>query len=96
MEERGTLVDELRTIRQQLSECIGAAENLHSKLLGPTPKDAGATPAPSSESVVTMVTQIRRQANVLGKLLGAHHDFIGNVGANQAVIGGSIPAAAGY
>ena len=94
MEDRGTLVDELRTIRAQLSECIGAAEHLHAKLFGPTPKDSGMKEPGPSESVTSITGQIRRQTDVLQKLLAANHDVIGNF--NSGSQGRSIPTAAGF
>jgi hypothetical protein len=96
MDERNTLIDELRTIRQQMSENLSAAEFLHNKLCGPTPKDTGKEPAPSSESVVSIVQYIRRQAEILSKMLSTTHDVIGNASANSGVLQGRATAAPGY
>jgi hypothetical protein len=80
MQERGTLVDELREIRSNLAEAIGVAEQTHRKLVGPMPKDTASMPKEPSESVVTIVGDIRRQTLQLREVLQMHHNVLGEVG----------------
>jgi nitrogen regulatory protein PII-like uncharacterized protein len=85
VEERASVAEELKLIRQSLSQSISVADHFLRKLRGPIPTDTtAASQKEPSESLVTIVSDIKRQAHVLEEMLAANHEILGNIGTENA------------
>jgi len=84
VEERASVVDELKQIRQSLAQSLSVADNFLRKLRGPVPMDSSSSPKETSESLTSIVADIKRQSNMLGEMLATHRDILGDIGENAS------------
>ena len=86
-EGRGSLVEDLRTIRRNLQQAIEGAAYLSRKFHGPRPKDANDAKLAASDNIAVLVGDIRRHSETLIQILDEHHEFVGNLEEESGIAG---------